>query len=1108
MTNSLKAPVTKFRKAAEERARIDEVDTLNTLTLDDARQLFHELRVYQIEIEMHNEELRRTQHELEVSRTRYFDLYDLAPVGYLTLNGQGLILEANLAAATMFGLDRNSMLRMSITKLIFREDQDTYYLQRKKASESGDVQAWEMRLLHSDGSMFWARLQTTPGHGGEYWITIVDISKRKWAEDELHKSNELLHLFLKNSPIYTYINEVSASASRLIQASDNFEQLIGISSSKLVGKTMPKLFTKELARKMTKDDMNVVKSGKVIETEEVINGRIYSSIKFPIHQGDKTLLAGYAIDITERKKTEELLQESENRFRLLFDTAPIGICMTDQSGNILKFNNAMQLLTGYGPEELEDINIDDLYVNPSDRATLLDAVKDLGKIHGVEIAMKSKDGVFFHTLFNITLAEISGQQVLLACIQDITERKQEEMVLKARLTLSDYAIDCTLDELLKKIIDECEALTESSIGFFRFVDSDQINLSLLTWSSNTTCNDMLFTDGKRQHYPLEKAGLWADCIREKKALIHNDYESHPNRKGLPPGHPPLVRELVVPIFRNNLIVGVLGVGNKKTDYSDLDRSLIHNLADLAWDIVVRKQVEDSLKASEIKYSRLFESMTDAYCAVDMDGRFVQSNDAFQKMIGYSDEELKKLTYIQLTPNKWQAYEKEIIEPQIISNGCSELYQKELQRKDGSLIDVELKMYLIKADNSTATGMWAIVRDITVRKKMEQELMKAKEAADAANQAKSDFLATMSHEIRTPLGAMLGNVELLEGTPLTPQQQEYLYDCKTASRILLQVINDVLDFSKIEAGKLELVNETFSISSMGGQLVRMFSASAKQKGLELNFFFADDLPQYISCDQQRLRQIISNLLSNAIKFTKHGAVSLEITCDQAPCDSGRNEAALRVVVRDTGIGIPDNKLGLIFESFTQVENFSTRSASGTGLGLTISRRLLALMGGTVSVATVPGAGSTFTVIIPVVEVKVKVQAQTRKPGHAQASQRKILFADDDERGRSVALKLLQRRGYNVTAVENGTSLLETLQKEEFEIVLTDISMPDMDGTQVARIIRSGELPGVNPEIPIIAMTAHAFSDDRERFKAAGINGYVSKPVNLEDLFRQIEELCSK
>jgi len=840
-----------FHQRAEVKALLDEETSLKTLSLDDARQLFHELRVYQIELEMQNEVLRRTRHELGASRARYFDLYDLAPVGYLTLSDQGMIQEANLSAATMLGVVRKDLLKKPISKFIFRDDLDLYYLHRKKVIEVNEVQVWEMRLMRADGSLFWAHLRSTPAHNGEYWITLINIDERKQAENELN---------------------------------------------------------------------------------------------------------------------------------LFLDLVPDMVCIASTDGHFKRINRSFSKRLGFSEEELLAMPIMEL-VHPDDRIAAMAEVEK--QRAGSECTVnftnryRCKDGSY--RWLEWLSAPVSGTTLLYAAARDITERKQAERVLQARLRISDYAFKHSLEEVMRKFLDEAETVTDSQIGFFHFVDADQVTLLKHTWSTNAL-STICPADVEGLQYRLDLAEVWADCIRKKKSLIHNSYDSLPYRKYPLPGNSPFQRVLAVPISRNKRIVAVLGVGNKKTDYTVQEMKTLQHLANLSWDIIKRKRAEE-------------------------------------------------------------------------------------------------------------------------------EMFLAKEAAETANRAKSDFLATMSHEIRTPLGAMLGNVELLEGSPLTVQQQEYLKDCKSASKMLLQVINDVLDFSKIEAGKLELVNDAFSISSMSRHLVRMFAGVAKQEGVDLTISLADDLPELVCGDQQRLSQIISNLLSNAIKFTRHGMVSLEISREEAPSAASLDKAVLRLVVSDTGIGIPPDKLDQIFESFSQVESFRTRSTSGTGLGLPICRRLLDLMGGTITVSSVPGEGSVFTVVLPVTLAQAQAQAQVQTLVQAQVPPRKILLADDDQRGRGVAQKLLQRRGYKVTAVENGAELLEELQKEEFDIVLTDISMPDMDGTQVARIIRSGERVGIDPRIPIIAMTAHAFSDDRERFLTSGINGYVAKPVNLEDLFRQIEELCS-
>ena len=436
------------------------------------------------------------------------------------------------------------------------------------------------------------------------------------------------------------------------------------------------------------------------------------------------------------------------------------------------------------------------------------------------------------------------------------------------------------------------------------------------------------------------------------------------------------------------------------------------------DVTERKEAEEKLGKSEQLFHSLVETSQDIIWKCDVEGRWTYLNLAAEQVFGYELDEMigKKFFEFQTPVHAEHALTQfnRLLEGEAIWH-----FESTFIAKSGDEIHLVINAVIWTDGNDNIIGASGTAHDITERKRLEAELRQARADAETANHAKSGFLSTMSHEIRTPLSAMLGNIELLEGSLLTPSQQECLKDCKSASHILLRVINDVLDFSKIEAGKLELGNETFSVSSMSRQLVRMFSTTAKQKGLDLTISLADDLPEYIRCDQQRLRQIISNLLSNAIKFTRQGRVSLEITHEQGT----KSTALLRIVVSDTGVGIPVDKHEYIFDSFTQVEDFSTRNVGGTGLGLPICRRLLALMGGSITVVSVPGEGSVFTVVLPV--ENCSAQAQARARGQAQAPSRNILLADDEEFGRTVAQKLLERKGYKVTAVQNGAELLADL-----------------------------------------------------------------------------------
>ena len=511
-----------------------------------------------------------------------------------------------------------------------------------------------------------------------------------------------------------------------------------------------------------------------------------------------------------------------------------------------------------------------------------------------------------------------------------------------------------------------------------------------------------------------------------------------------------------------------------------------------------KRSRDEVVAAKNFLDNVIESMIDPLIVADATGKISLVNTAASDLLGYAAGELLSQALETVVRDaQSQAGRPATVVSDIFQAGALSNCEKLYLAKNGETIPVSFSASVIRDEMGRTPGIVCVAQDRREWKRAEEALRQAKAEAEAANQTKSQFLANMSHEIRTPMNGVLGMSELLLATELTDKQRRFVNLVHRSGESLLTIINDIMDWSKVEAGKVELEQLTFDVRQIVAEICALLSLQIQAKGVTLTSCIDATVPAALIGDPYRLRQIFMNLIGNALKFTDQGEITVGASVVQETGDT----VVVRFAVQDTGMGIPLEAQGRIFDAFSQADNSTTRKHGGTGLGLALTKQLVELMGGKIGLESQPGVGSTFwwTASLGKAVVPTEVQRSAGSETGLKELGARILLVEDNLVNQEVGLQMLEMLGCQVTLASDGRMAVERARQDCYDMILMDCQMPELDGFEATSVIREHEASvPTQPPIPIIALTANVMPGDREKCLAAGMNDYLGKPFSQEEL----------
>lgn len=874
----------------------------------------------------------------------------------------------------------------------------------------------------------------------------------------------------------------------------------------LNGKALRHLFQNQNIPVLSESEQDFIRQDLIISKSDGALMPVFTALtKLTIEERELFLLS--FTDITKRVKATAELEEQQRTLQSLLSTLPgmVYRCNNDQDWTMLFLPEGCYELTGYTREELTNNSMVSYgsLIHPEDRHMVWETVQqgvEADRHYNIDYRIINRTGAirWVSERGHGVKGENGELRFLEGFIIDITEQKNDEKLQKTLYEISKAAyLSTSLDEFYLNVHLHLGQVIDANNFYVAKYDKETDTISL-PYHVDFKDNFKSFPAGKT---------ITGYVIRTKQAILANEeIITELNQKGEIDiiGTPAKVW-LGVPLIVAGDVTGVLAV-QSYTDpqqYTQRELELLKFIADQVAIFITRKTAEESGLRESAYLNQLFEGSPEAIIMIDNDHRVVRANRVFQELFGYSQEEAFGRDIDTLIASPEIFNEARGISEKVKQG---ETYEMETRRKhkNGHLVDVSVLVTPIVISGQVIGG-YGIYRDITEKKRTEKNLIEAKEKAEESDKLKSAFLSNMSHEIRTPMNAILGFSTLLSDSEITESdRKEFIQIIRDRGNDLMRIIDDIIDVAKIESGQIKVEIRECQVNKLLENLhITLNEVRKKQLKDHIDLRFkpgTNDGEFSILTDGNRLRQVLTNLIENALKFTDDGFVEFGYLFKE----SDTQEPVIEFYVTDSGIGIPEESQTLIFERFRQVDDTHTRKYGGTGLGLTIVKNLVQLLGGEIKVRSSYHHGTTFYVDLPLQtgltytrEIKAAEPVSASKK---EIANKHILIAEDEESNFYLLDRILKRAGITTSWARNGLEAIDMCRKNKYDLILMDIRMPVLDGYEATQ-----EIKKFAPNLPVIAQTAYALKGEKEKSLAAGCDAYVSKPIDAGELLAILNRL---